>query len=162
MWCWVGMTWESASTSEQRGSESITWHCGEVSELTCVKDLVTSLSLASRVGHCEKLWVRSVCVCVCVRTCMCATGQGFAAQKELTPTRLMNSLVEHDGYRAILKSAALEWDRPGFHSEFHHLPVLWQFLSSHVTPLSSAWHSAWLSGDLNGRWFYLFLWVTHP
>ena len=80
-----------------------------------------------------KNWVR--CVCVCVRTCMCATGQGFAAQKELTPMRLMNSLVEHEGCRAILKSTALEWDRPGFHSEFHHLPVLWQFLSSCVTSL---------------------------
>ena len=69
--CDVGwMTWESVSASEQRGSESITWHCGEVSELTCVKDLVTSLSLASRVGHCEKLWVLGVCVCVCVRAHM--------------------------------------------------------------------------------------------
>ena len=136
--CDVGwMTWESVSASEQRGSESITWHCGEVSELTCVKDLVTSLSLASRVGHCEKLWVLGVCVCVCVcaHTCMCATGQGFAAQKELTPMRLMNCLVEHEGYRAALKSTALEWDRPGFHSEFHCLPALWQFLSSCVTSL---------------------------
>lgn len=65
-----------------------------------------------------------VCVRVCVRTCMCATGQGFAAQKELTPMWLMSSLVEHEGYRATRKGAALGWDRPAFHSEFHHLPVL--------------------------------------
>ena len=65
---------------------------------------------------------------MCVLTCMCATGQGFAAQKELTPTRLMNSLVEHEGYRAILKSTALEWDRPGFLCVFIYVDVFLVFV----------------------------------
>lgn len=84
-----------------------------------------------------------MCVSVCAHMPVCYRS-GLCCSERTTPMWLMSSLVEHEGYRATLKSSALGWDRPGFHSESHHLPVLCWLRSSCVAPpcLSfPTWHT---------------------
>lgn len=75
-----------------------------------------------------------MCMSVCTHMHMCYRS-GLCCSERTILMWLMSSLVEHEGYRATLKSSALDWDRPGFHSEFHHLPDLCWVWSSCVASL---------------------------